>query len=308
MAKKTFVVMGATGQIGSVVCEELLKRGHTVRALGRDPQKLEVLKSWGAEVIQIEKFDSKEALTKAFKGADGAFVMLPPGYGVEKFAVYQAAVGEAIKEALQKNSIPYVVNLSSLGAHLPEGTGPIKGLHAQEKRLSSLTDSNIVFLRPAYFMENFFWAMPDLLHSEVLNTPLKADLSLPMVATADIGQKAAELLDNSDFEGHEVFELVGPRNYTMNEAARIIGNAIGKPDLRYMQIPLADLKRGMLSGGAPPEMTDLLVEMYQAFNDNKCQPTQELTDEHKGKITFEQFANAFAEVYKNQEQQKATLP
>ena len=307
MAKKTYVVMGATGQIGRVVCEELLNQGHTVKAIGRDPRKLEYLKNMGAEAVQVESFDRKEFIIQAFEGADGAFCLIPPGHNVEKFGVYQNNVGEAVKEAIAKNSIGYVVNLSSIGAHLPDGTGPIKGLHQQEERLNTLTNVNVLHLRPAYFMENFFWSIPVILQTGMLKTPLKPDLSLPLVATPDIGMKAAEFLNQLDFQGHTIFELAGPRDITLTEATKILGTAIGKPDLKYAQFPYEETKKGMLASGMRGEMVDLLIEMYHAFNEGKCQFTQKLTPDHRGKIAFEQFARAFGEVYKVENRPRVTI-
>src|ERR1700732_4637468 len=100
MAKKSDVIMGASGQVGHVVVDQLLEKGHRVKAIGRDAKKLERFKSKGAEDISIEKFDDQEALTKAFKGADGVFALIPPGYNEDNYSAFQDSVGEAIKIAV----------------------------------------------------------------------------------------------------------------------------------------------------------------------------------------------------------------
>jgi uncharacterized protein YbjT (DUF2867 family) len=105
MSKKTYCVLGATGQVGRVVAEQLYRKGHHVKAIGRHPQKLDFLKSQGLEIVRVEGFDKKHFLNEAFKGADGVFCMLPPGQGVDDFPAYQDSVGEAIKEAIEKNNI-----------------------------------------------------------------------------------------------------------------------------------------------------------------------------------------------------------
>ena len=268
MAKKVYVVMGATGQIGHVVVEDLLKKGHQVRAIGRHPQKLDFLKSRGAEVIPMEDFGDEGLLTKAFKGAEGVFGMLPPGQGVDNFPGFQDKVGEAIITAIQKNSLHYLVNLSSIGANLPEGTGPIKGLYRQEQRLKALT-LNVIHLRPGYFMENLMWSIPAIQHTGTLKSPLNPQLALPLIATPDIGVKAADYLDRLDFKGQTVFEFVGPRTLNLIEVAKILGGAIGKPDLKYVQLSYEEAKKGMIASGMPSSIVELFIEMYTAINEGK---------------------------------------
>ncbi|HEY4832173.1 MAG TPA: NAD(P)H-binding protein [Waddliaceae bacterium] len=307
MAKRNYTVIGATGQIGHVVVERLLIEGHYVKAVGRDRQKLDYLKSKGAEVISVENFEHEAKISQACQGIDALFCMLPPGSGIDNYPKFQDAVGEVLKTAIHKNSIQHVVNLSSIGAHLPEGTGPIKGLYRQEQRLNTLSDVNILHLRPGYFMENLFWSIPMIHQTGTLKTLFKPDISISMVSTEDIGMKAAECLNNLNFEGHTIFDFVGPRSLNVIEVAKILGGAIGKPDLKCAQQAYEEAKKEMLSAGMPPTLADLIIEMYQAFNAGKCLPTQKLTPEHQGKITIEQFARQFAQAYKQVERQKATI-
>src|ERR1700722_19236517 len=128
MANKTYAIVGATGNIGKVLVETLLKKGHQVHAIGRDKNKLQNLKNKGAEVFALASFDDSSALAKAFDKCDAVFSFIPPDYQQEDFEVYQDKVGESIKQALIKSKIRYVLNLSSIGANLQDGTGPIKGL------------------------------------------------------------------------------------------------------------------------------------------------------------------------------------
>jgi uncharacterized protein YbjT (DUF2867 family) len=309
MAKQRYAVLGATGQIGHVLVDQLLKKGHQVKAIGRSPRKLEFLKAKGAEIASIDGFDKESKIVQAFQRTDGVFCLIPPGYGVDNYGKYQDLVGEAIKAAIKKNSIRYVINLSSLGGHLPEGTGPIKGLYRQEQRLNTLTETNIIHLRPGYFMENFYWSIPVIIHTGVFKTLLRPDLTLPIVSTEDIGIKAAEFLDSLNFKEHTVFDFVGPRPLNLIEVCQAIGSAIGKTNLEYVQQSYEEAKNEMLSSGMKTSMADLLLEMYKSFNDERLLPSfEELTSEHKGKITIEEFARHFAHLYKQEiEKQKAYL-
>lgn len=296
MSKRTYAVLGATGHIGHVLTGKLLEKGHAVRALGRDEKKLAGLKAKGAQVSSAA-FDDAAALTEAFKGADGVFVLIPPSYGADDFSNFQDRTGEAIVQAISNSGVKYVVNLSSIGAELPSGTGPIAGLYRQEQRLNKLSGVNILHLRPSSFMENEYWSLPLIKGQGFNGSANPADFPLPRVATQDIGEKAAELLDQLNFKGHGFLDFTGPKEYSMKEMTAALGKAIGKPDLAYVQFSLEDVKKGMLGNGMKPGIVDLMIEMYKAGGEGKLHPNQTLTGEHRGKTTVEEFAKGFAAVY-----------
>ena len=298
--------MGASGQIGHIVIEQLLKKGHQVKAIARDLKKLERLKSKGAQLISIEKFDDREALTKAFKGADGVFALIPPGYTVDNYPHFQDSVGEAIKTAVEKNFIQHMVFLSSVGAELSKGTGPIKGLHRQEERFNTIKNLNVIHLRPGFFMENFLKTIPGIQQTGYFKTSLLPELAISMVSTDDIGLKVAEFLDSLNFQGQMVFDFAGPRDkpLILKEVVKILGNAIDKPDLKFTQQSYEEAKKEMLAAGMTLSISELMIEMYKAFNENKIAFTQKITPEHRGKITIEQFGEKFAEEY-NQRDKKS---
>lgn len=290
MASKTYAIIGATGHIGKVLVEALLKKGHQVRAIGRDKSKLKILKDKGAEVFTLAAFDDASALTKACTGCDAAFSFIPPDYQQEDYEAFQDNVGEAITHALINAKVRYVLNLSSVGANLKEGTGPIKGLHRHEERLNAIPNLNVLHLRPGYFMENLYWSINLIKKYGILGTPLRSDLPIPMIATRDIGLKSCTFLEALTFSKHEVFEMIGPKEITMIEAAHAIGKAIGKPDLKYRQFPYQESGKAMLEGGMKPKSVKLLLEMYKTVNEEKILATQDITPEHRGQTTIEQFA------------------
>jgi uncharacterized protein YbjT (DUF2867 family) len=293
MAKKTYAIMGATGHIGMVIAETLLKKGHKVRAIGRDEEKLSALEVKGAETI-VGSFDNLSLLNKAFAGADAVFSFLPPGILHEDLDLgqFQDKIGEAIKQALTKSNIKYVLNLSSVGANLTSDTGPVKGLARHEKRLNALPNLNVLHLRPEFFMENLLWSIPLIQSSNIIGMPLRPDVSMAMIATKDIGLKAAELLDALSFSGQSVMDLVGPREVTLQEATQIIGKAIAHPDLKYVQFSESEAEKRMMSMGMKPKNIKLMLEMYKAYNEGKIKPTQRLTAENRCKTTLEAFAKS----------------
>jgi uncharacterized protein YbjT (DUF2867 family) len=128
---------------------------------------------------------------------------------------------------------------------------------------------------------------------------LKADLPIPMIATKDIAHKIAEFLNALTFTGTSIFEMIGPRAITMTEATNVIGKSIGKPDLKYVKLTYQKAEEELIALGLKHQISKLIVEMHKAFNDGKIKPTQALTEEHKGKTTFEEFAKIFSQLYRS---------
>lgn len=293
MTKKIIAVMGATGQIGHIIAEDLLKRGHVVRAIGRNEKKLRTLLGKGAEIYLYE-FDDVQGLTEAFQDCTAVFCMIPPSMQ-ENEAVFQDKVGEAICQALEKTDVKRVVNLSSIGAELEKGTGPILGLRRQEERLNSIdTITDLTHIRAGYFMENFSSSIPSILYKDEISSPIKGDVPIYMVATRDIGWKAADFLERTDPVNHLVFDFEGPQQISYNEAAKILGQALEKPNLKYVQISYDQERDNLLQAGMHPDTVNMFLEMFKAFDQGKIKPTQKLTPEHCGTTTFEEYAHMVA--------------
>lgn len=285
--------MGATGQVGHVIAEDLLKRGHIIRVIGHNEKKLRALLSKGAEIFLYD-FDDVQGLTEAFDDCYSVFCMSPPTMKEDEEQL-QKRVSEAICQALQNTGVSRVVNLSSIGANLDDATGPIRGLHDQEHRLNcveSITD--LIHLRAGYFMENFSSSIQSIIYDDVISSPMSGDRPIHMIATRDIGWKAADFLERTDPVGVGVFDFVGPNEVTLNDAARILGEALEKPNLEYVQISFEEERDKLLQAGFNTHTCDYLLEMFKAFNEGKIKVTQELTPEHRGTTSFNEFAHMFA--------------
>lgn len=266
-----------------------------MRAIARDKNRLKALADQGAE-IRPGSLDDAEFLTQTMDGADAVFAMIPPDLHAENYSAYQDRLGEAIATALRQSKVPYVVNLSSLGADLPAGTGPIAGLHLQEQRLNRL-DANVLHLRPASFMENLLATIPMIREMGIMGSSAKPDLTTTMIATRDIGTVGADRLNRSDFKGKTVLHLLGSRDVSMAEVTRILGAAIGKPDLPYVQFSYEDAENGMIQAGLSPDAAKQLVEIDRALNEGLIKPVPR-TPESTTPTTLEEFAKIFAEAYK----------
>jgi uncharacterized protein YbjT (DUF2867 family) len=183
-------VMGASGNTGGRISDGLLEQREEIRALGRSAGKLARLESSGAEVVIGDAADAA-FLTGAFRGADAVYTLLPPDPQSPDLRKKWDQQGEAIVKAIRDSGVRYVVFLSSVGADLPKGTGPIAGLHAQEDRLRKLPDVNALILRPASFFENFYATLGLIKHQAINGGAVAPDLRLPMIATRDIADVAA---------------------------------------------------------------------------------------------------------------------
>jgi len=297
--KSPFVICGATGNVGSKIAEALLAAGEPVRAIGRERVRLGPLAGKGAEPWPGDIGDGA-FLAKAFAGARAAFVMIPPNYDAENVRDYQRRVADAIVSALVNTRVPRVVTLSSIGAHLSEGTGPILGLHDLEIRLDhALRNAGVVHLRPAYFMENHLWSIPVIRAHGISGSPIRPDVPLPMVATKDIADAAARLLRDGTFAAHSIRYLLGPRDLTLSEATRILGEAIGNPGLKYVQFPEDEARKAMAGMGMSASVVEAMLEMQRGFNAGKIHPTRERDAESTTPTALEEFARTvYARAYK----------
>lgn len=291
------VITGATGNTGKVAAETLIAKGEKIRVIGRDVKKLEPFVQQGAEALTGTVEDAA-FLTKAFEGATGAFLVIPPEMRTDNYRAFQERVSDAYASSIAAARVPYVVVLSSLGADKAEKTGPIVGTHNMEVKLNAIKGLNALHLRPAGFMENLFMSVAPLRSMGTLPGPAPGDVAMPMIATRDIGAYAGERLHARDFSGSSVQELLGPRDYTMKEVASIIGKAIGKPGLGYMQVPFMMLEPALIQTGMPKSTAALLIEMWKGGNAGLLAPLEPRSAKNTTPTTLEWFATeVFAPAY-----------
>lgn len=192
--------------------------------------------------------------------------------------------------AIVKSGLRNAVVLSSYGADKPDKTGPVVGLHNLEKKLDGIAGLNALYLRAGYFMENILPQVGVIQSLGMVAGPIRPDLAVPMVATRDVGVVAAEALLKLDFEGKRPRELQGARDVTYAEVAKIVGAAIGKPDLAYQQMPAAQLKPALMQMlGMSSDMADLLLEMADSMNSGYIKMLEPRTRENTTPTTFETF-------------------
>ncbi len=281
-------IMGATGHTGMKITHALLRRGERVRALGRTESRLAALAGAGAEALTGDAADP-QFLADAFRGADSVYTLLPTDRRSPDYFGRQQQEGEAIAEAIGESQVRYVVALSCLGADLSDDTGIITGLHAQEERLKRLRNVNVTLLRPVSFFENFSDQLAFVEQQGILADSVIGDLAVPMIATRDVADAAVAALAVRDWAGVVVRELLGPRDLTHAEVARILGTAIGKPDVQYVQLSDADMIAALVDIGCSVNFAALYVEMTRAFNEGRVKPRQGRTHANTTRTRFEDF-------------------
>ncbi len=290
-------VMGATGHTGNRIVRTLLKEGEKVRALGRSENKLADARNAGAEIRAGDAADPK-FLTEAFRSSDAVYTLIPPDAHSDNYRAKQDTAGEAIVKAIRDSGVRYAVFLSSIGADLEAGTGPIAGLHAQEERLRKLKDVHVLILRAGFFFENFYEMLGLIKQQGINGGAVAPDVPVPMIATRDIADAAAKALKARNWNGVVVRELLGQRDLTQLEATRILGEQIGKPGLRYVQFPYADFTAALVQMGVSQNVAGLYTEMAGALNNRKVKSLEGRRPENTTPTRFEDFAAELAHVFK----------
>ena len=296
-----FAVMGATGNTGQATGLALLEAGETTRVVGRSLEKLADFALAGAELAIADSLDS-QALTKAFEGTMGVYAMVGIDPTVDNYDAHYDAIGEAITAAVLAAGISYVVELSGIGSHLPanstEAMGAIDAGRRHEVRLDTLTDVNVVHLRPGFFMENFLRDIPTLKKDGVIRGPLIADQPIAMISARDIGERAASLLRDRYFVGEQAYDLLGPADVTPREAANIFAEAIGVDHIDYVAFSLDEFHSAMIAGGVSESCAAAIAGIYEGYNSGRLTPEKPRNPESSTPTTIAEFATTFADVYR----------
>jgi uncharacterized protein YbjT (DUF2867 family) len=283
--KMTYVVMGVTGRTGKVVAETLLAARQPVRVVVRKPEQGAEWKARGAEVA-IGAYEDQASLQKAFTGAKGVYAMHPPDMAAKNFIAESAVRSKTLTAALVAAQVPHVVLLSSFGAQLPDGTGPIRTVHAIEKDLDAAGLPR-TFLRPTYFLENFGAVLPAVKGDGVLPSFFPAGFQLEAVTTTDIGRTAAQLLLDGP-RGRRVVELDGIAPTTPAEIAEVLGKLLGKK-VTVAEAPLAAVVPAFTSMGISADVAGLYHEMIGGLISGHVRGEGPAKVEHlRGKVTLEE--------------------
>jgi NAD(P)H dehydrogenase (quinone) len=273
-----FAVAGVSGHVGGALAESLFKQGRKFRVIVRNEAKGAIWKQRGAEVA-VASLGDAAALTAALRGADAAFLLLPPDYGAPDLFAAQLPVADAIAEAVRESGIFHLVVLSSMGAWLDEGTGPIVALHHLEK-VTRKAALSVTVLRGAYFLDNLLLGLESVRKRGLLPTFLTPGRPLHMVASRDLGLLAGELLELPE-HGRRIVELSGPREFTPEDVARELTALLGRT-VRVEAAPLDGVVPAFMAGGVSRASAELLRQMIDALNTGVIAPDPLRAQQRRG--------------------------
>ena len=292
-----YVITGGAGNISRPLTEKLLKAGHDVTVISRNAEHLKPLTDLGAKAA-IGSVDDLAFLKKTFAGADAVYTMVPPNYTTNDMKASIAEVGKNYAAALKTSKVKYVVNLSSVGAHLADGVGPVSGLYRVEQALNELQDINIKHLRPTYFFSNFLGNVGMVKNMNIIGGNFGGgDFKMLLADPNDIAEVAFEELSNLNFTGHSV-RYIGSDERSTADIAKTIGTAIGKPQLPWVTFTDEQAYGGMMQMGLPENAAKNYAEMGHAMHDGSM--FEDYWKHHPdklGKTKLEDFAKTFAAIY-----------
>lgn len=286
------IITGSLGNIGKPLTHKLVAAGHDVTVISSSADKKEAIEKAGAKAA-VGSVSDAAFLAKTFAGADAIFAMTPPNLGGSNVISNTVEAGKAFASAIQEAAVKRVVMLSSIGADLPDGTGPIKGLYQIEGLYDQLENTAVTFLRAGFFFTNLYNDVPMIKGAGIMGANYPVDAKMPLVHPNDIATAAAEELQKQT-TGKNIRYIISDVR-TPGEIAKAIGAAIDKADLPWIEFTDEESLQGMTQAGLPEEIAGLYTEMGSGLRSGKI-----AADFLKGnfpvdgKIKLEDFAKEFA--------------
>lgn len=286
---------GSLGNITKPLATLLIGAGHQVTIISSSADKAAAIEALGATPA-IGSVEDVAFLTTAFTGKDAVYTMVPPNFGAANIREFIAGVGGKYAAAIKASGVQQVLNLSSIGAHLDGGTGPIAGLYDVEQTYQTLENVAVKHLRPAFFYINFLGNIDMVKHGDILGSNYGAETLLVLVHPNDIAAAAAEELQQG-FSGTGI-RYVASDERSAADVARVLGAAVGKPALPWVAFNDADALQGMLQAGLPEVMAKSYVEMGDATRSGKLNKDYfNNKPSSLGIVKLEDFAKEFAAAY-----------
>lgn len=292
----SIVVTGSLGHISLPLVKHLLAAGKQVTVISSNPEKAAAIESLGAKAA-IGSVTDEAFLQQTFSGAEAVYTTVPPYFAQEDWKGYIGSVGKKYAAAIKHAGVQYVVNLSSIGAHLPAGVGPVSGLYQVEQALNALEGVQVLHLRPAYFYYNLLNNIPLIKNQHIIGGNFGVDSTMVLVHTDDIAAVAAQALLSLAFTGKSVQYIAGDEKKT-SEIAAILGNAIGNPALPWIDFTDEDTFAAMTGAGLPAEMANNYTEMGTAIRTGIMMEDYRATNQAPtASIKLEDYAKEFAAAY-----------
>ena len=291
-------ITGSLGNISQPLAKELIQKGHTVTIIASSTERQAEIEKLGAKAA-IGSVEDLAFLTKTFTDSDAVYCMIPranyfdPNLDLDAFT---RKIGNNYAEAIKQSGVKRVVFLSSIGAHLKEKSGIIQRYNEIEAVLNTLSDVSITFMRPTSFYYNLLAYIPMIKNLGFIAANYGADSMIPWVSPNDIAAAIAEEITTLS-QGKKI-RYVASEELTGHETAKILGEAIGRPDLKWELISDEETLNGLISAGMQPKIANGLVEMYAAlYNGTLAQDYLKNKPAVLGKTKLTDYAEEFAAIY-----------
>lgn len=293
-----YVLTGSIGRISKPVAEKLIAAGNQVSIITSNKSNTAAIEALGASGLTGSVEDAV-FLQKAFAGADAVYLMIPPNWSVTNWLSYQKQVAHHYIDAIKANGIKKVVVLSSVGAHMIKGAGPVDGLAYLEQQLNALPGTDALYLRPSYFYYNLFSMIPLIKQTAVMGSNQPASHKLVLTHTSDIADVAADALLSLSFTGKSV-RYIASDEKTWTEITEALGNAIGKAYLPWVEFTDEQSMAGMLKAGLSNTIAEGYTTMGKALRSGEMEADYwKNRSGQLGKVKLNDFVKEFAITYNN---------
>jgi len=292
-----YVITGSIGHISKPIVEQLVANKHNVRVITSSESRKNEIEALGATAL-IGSVSDASFINNAFTNADAVYLMIPPNWAVTNWFEYQQQVAENYIAAIIKNNIKKVVLLSSIGAHMRKGAGPIDGLGYLEEKLVALSNVDTLALRPSYFFYNLLSMIPLIKQANIIGSNFGGTEKLVLVDTDDIAALAIDALLKLNFNGFNTQYIASDERET-SEIASILGTAIDKPNLSWVVFNDEQNLQGLLGAGLSNTIAEGYTQMGKSIREGLIQADYWKNRPSLGKLKLEAFAERFALAYKN---------
>lgn len=293
-----YVLTGSIGHISKIVAKNLVSKGHEVSIITSKPGNESAITDLGAKAA-VGSVEDSEFLQQAFTNADAVYLMIPPKWDITNWLSYQQAVADNYVEAVKKNAVKNVVVLSSIGAHMGTGAGPVDGLAYLETKLNALPDVNAIYLRPSYFFYNLFSMIPLVKNAGIMGTNQPGNDRVILTDHTDIAAVATERLLDIDHKGKDIVYIASDER-SWNEIATVLSRAIGKENIPWVEFTDEQALDGMLQAGLPETIAKGYANMGAALRSGEMQADYRKHAPSKlGTVKLEDFAKEFVAAYNN---------
>lgn len=291
-----YVITGSLGNISKPLAQRLVAAGHDVTIISSKHDKVEQIEAIKAKAA-IGSVTDVAFLSRIFNDADAVYTMVPPFFGAPDWKKFIAGIGENYATAIKISDVKNVVNLSSIGAHMSEGCGPVSGLHFVEKALNDLAGVNVKHLRPGFFYSNLLANVSLVKSMGIMGGNYGENAIMVMAHPKDIAEVAAEEMLALSFKGKSI-RYIASHELKTSQIASIIGEAIDRPELQWVNFKDEESLAGMLQAGLPEEVASNYTEMGSAMRSGEMASDYNVNrPETFGKIKMEDFAKVFKAIY-----------